>query len=110
MKKYVWIFAISIAVFLGCTYYVSHRVESVSENAAVAPRIEPSAPEDRLREVPLHPAPGAKPKPAPQTTTKPAAQNTSIVAIIQALSGLIAAITGLFGVIKSFRRQQPSGQ
>ena len=91
------------------TYFVSRRVESVSENAVVAPRVEPSAPEDRLREIPLRPAPGVRPKPAPKTTTKPAAQNISIVAIIRALSGLIAAIAGPLVVIKSFRRQ-PSGQ
>jgi hypothetical protein len=106
MKKYVWIFAISIVVFLLCTYYVGRRVESISETAVVTPRAEPRAPEDRMREVPLRPAPGVIPKPAPQPGAKAAGQNISIVAVMQALSGLIAAITGLLGVIKSFRRDR----
>lgn len=93
MKKYVWIFVVSISVFLVCTYYVTQRVDTVEERVVVPHEaLQPHA----------TPHPGAEsPKPSP---VKPAPQTTSLVGIIQALSGLIAAITGLLGAIKSFRR------
>jgi hypothetical protein len=104
MKKYVWAFVVSICVFLVCTYFVSWRVESTGEGTAVPPQVEHRSAEDRLRGLPSHSAPAVRPKSAPPITTNSAAQPASIVAIIQAISGLIAAITGLLGVIKGFRR------
>jgi hypothetical protein len=105
MKRYVWAFAVSITVFLVCTYYVARRVEAV-EDRVVAPVHEAAPIEAHPHEVLPLPAPQAGSKAPPRITVRPAAQTTSVVAIIQAISGLIAALTGLLGVIKSFRRER----
>ena len=103
VKKYIWIFAVSIVVFLACTYVVTRKVE-VSSNPEIV--LSEKSHRPLGERPPGRPQPEVERRPAPNSSP-PAATSTasSAVAIIQALSGLIAAISGLLGAIAAFRRK-----
>ncbi|MGB6310135.1 MAG: hypothetical protein WBF89_20320 [Steroidobacteraceae bacterium] len=112
-KKFVWIFIVSIAVFLACTYFVTRKVEvtASSPQSIEQPKQEHDRAVHRPPELPksiARPESGGGARPATPSPPSAGTGGTSAVAVIQALSGLIAAISGLLAAINSFRRKSPA--
>jgi hypothetical protein len=99
VKKFVWVFIVSILIFLGCTYFVTREVEGGPPNQSAV--VGGAHRHEAVR-------PGGIPRagtPNRSPTASGSSGGTSAVTVIQALSGLIAALSGLLAAINAFRRK-----